>query len=83
MGGSLVWAVRLWITLAGAPAIFQRYINGTLGEFLDWFCSAYMDDVLIYTDRTCEDYMAKVKQVIEQLDKTGLKLDIDKYKFVI
>ena len=55
----------------------------TLREFLDWFCSAYIDDVLIYTDGTREDHMAKVKQVIERLDKAGLKLDIDKYEFVI
>ena len=41
-----------------------------------------MDDVLVYTDGTREDHMAKVKQVIERLDKVGLKLDIDKCKFV-
>ena len=41
-----------------------------------------MDDVLIYIDRTRKDYIAKVKQVIERLNKAGLKLNIDKYKFV-
>ena len=41
-----------------------------------------MDDVFVYTDKTCENYMAKVKQVIKRLDKAGLKLDIDKCEFI-
>ncbi|XP_044724102.1 reverse transcriptase (RNA-dependent DNA polymerase) domain-containing protein [Hirsutella rhossiliensis] len=35
--------------LTGAPATFQRYINHTLRDFLDEFCSAYIDDILIYS----------------------------------
>ena len=33
--------------LSGSPASFQRYINETLREYLDEFCSAYVDDVLV------------------------------------
>jgi hypothetical protein len=36
--------------LANAPSTFQRYINWTLRDFLDDFCSAYLDDVLIFTE---------------------------------
>ncbi|KAH7492803.1 hypothetical protein FOMA001_g2147 [Fusarium oxysporum f. sp. matthiolae] len=35
--------------LTGAPATFQRYINDTLREHLDIFCTAYLDDILIYS----------------------------------
>jgi len=69
--------------LAGAPAAFQRYINSTLDEFLDWFCSAYLDDVLIYTDGSYEDHMAKVNMVLERLSAAGLKLDIKKCEFAV
>ena len=69
--------------LAGAPAAFQRYINSTLDEFLDWFCSAYLDDILIYTDGSYEDHMAKVNMVLERLSAAGLKLDIKKCEFAV
>ena len=38
--------------LTGAPATFQRYINWALREYLDDFCTAYIDDILIYTSGT-------------------------------
>jgi hypothetical protein len=31
------------------PATFQRYINETLFEYLNVFCTAYLDDILIYS----------------------------------
>ena len=36
--------------LANALSTFQKYINWTLREYLDKFCSAYIDDVLVYTN---------------------------------
>ncbi|KAI0996776.1 hypothetical protein K3495_g11407 [Podosphaera aphanis] len=36
--------------LNGAPASFQRYVNETLRDHPDDFCSAYVDDILINTD---------------------------------
>lgn len=35
--------------LTGAPATFQRFINDTLRGYLDVFCTAYLDDILIYS----------------------------------
>jgi len=31
-----------------APATFQRQINSVLGEHLDEFIMAYLDDIIIY-----------------------------------
>ncbi|KAI1006047.1 hypothetical protein K3495_g2170 [Podosphaera aphanis] len=67
--------------LCGAPATFQRFINHTLREFLDVFCSAYIDDVIIYTDGDLNDHHEKVRKVINSLKKAGLVLDIDKCDF--
>ncbi|KAJ6436948.1 retrovirus polyprotein [Purpureocillium lavendulum] len=63
--------------LTGAPATFQRYINHTLREFLDEFCSAYIDDILIYSSGSLADHRKKVKQVLARLRDAGLQIDID------
>ncbi|KAI1000266.1 hypothetical protein K3495_g7932 [Podosphaera aphanis] len=42
--------------LNGAPASFQRYLNETLPEYLDEFYSAYVDDILVYTDGNLTDH---------------------------
>ena len=41
--------------LIGALSTFQHYINDTLREFLDVFVTAYLDNVLIYSD-TIEEH---------------------------
>jgi hypothetical protein len=74
------WLVTLF-GLTGALATFQRYINFTLRGFLDEFVSAYLDDILIYSDGSLADHRKKVKQVLQKLQDAGLQLDIDKYEF--
>jgi hypothetical protein len=69
--------------LAGAPATFQRYINGTLQEFLDVCCSAYMDDVLIWSSGDYADHMEKVSRIISKLKAAGLNLDLTKCEFAV
>ncbi|KAL5597079.1 uncharacterized protein BROUX77_007027 [Berkeleyomyces rouxiae] len=69
--------------LTGAPATFQRYINNTLREYLDDFCSAYLDDVLIYTDGSHRDHMKKVQLVLQKLGDAGLRLDPNKCEFAV
>lgn len=67
--------------MTGAPATFQRYINRTLQDYLDEFCSAYLDDILIYSDGSLKDHRQKVKQVLKRLQDAGLQIDIDKCEF--
>jgi hypothetical protein len=52
-----------------------------LDDFLDKFCSAYMNDVFIYSDESYQDYISKVKKMLQKLHKAGLKLDIKKSEF--
>ena len=40
--------------LCNEPASFQNYINNTLREYLDDFCTVYLDDILIYSDNEAE-----------------------------
>jgi hypothetical protein len=34
--------------LTNRPATYQRYINNVLFDYLDDFCTAYLDNILIY-----------------------------------
>ena len=66
--------------LCNAPATFQAFINDILREYLDLFCTAYLDDILVYSD-TEEEHIDHVGQVLSKLKQAGLYLDIDKCDF--
>ena len=50
--------------LTNAPATFQAYINETLSAYLDRFCSAFLDDTIIYSE-TLEEHVTHVRQVLQ------------------
>lgn len=68
--------------LCNAPGTFQSYINDSLREFLDDFVSAYLDDLLIFSD-TYEEHVQHVRSVLDKLREAGLQLDIDKCEFSV
>jgi hypothetical protein len=41
--------------LCNAPGTFQSYINSTLHEYLDDFCTGYLDDILVFSE-TLEEH---------------------------
>ena len=67
--------------LVNALSTFQRYINCALRDFLDEFCSAYVDDILIYTDGSPNRASETGKKVLERLREAGLQLDVNKCEF--
>jgi transposase InsO family protein len=69
--------------LCNAPASFQNYINDTLGkDILDRFVSAYLDDILIFSNSLGE-HRQHVKTVLKRLTIAGLQLDISKCEFEV
>lgn len=68
--------------LTGAPATFPRLINDILREYLDLFCSAYLDDILIYR-RTEDEHTAHVRAVLQKLRDAGLFAKISKCEFFV
>lgn len=80
--GLYEWLV-LPFGLCGGPATFQRIINTILADLLDECCSAYIDDVIIYSSGTKEEHLNKVKEVACRLGNAGLKLDINKCEFAV
>ena len=66
--------------LCNAPGTFQAFINETLRDFLDIFYTAYLDDILIYSNSE-EEYINYIRQVLAKLKEVGLFLNINKYDF--
>ena len=66
--------------LTGGPATFQYYINDVLFEHLDVFCTAYIDDILIYSQNQAE-HTLHVMKVLQKLQEAGLQVDIKKCEF--
>ena len=66
--------------LTNAPATFQHFINDVLRPYLDQFCTAYLDDILIYSDNL-EDHVKHVRLVLKALSAVGLHLKPEKCEF--
>ena len=54
-------------SLTNALATFYVVINVALNEYLGVFALAYLDNVLIYTNRTLEEYIKHIKKVLTKL----------------
>ena len=72
----------LSFSLCNEPAFFQRYINDVLFDYLDNFCTVYVNDILIYSDDPLE-HKAQVKKVLQHLKKAGLQVNIKKSEFSV
>jgi hypothetical protein len=66
--------------LTNALASFQRWMNEVLSDYLDVFCIAYLDDILIYSD-DIEQHRQHVKMILERVEEVGLKLKASKCEF--
>ena len=66
--------------LANVPSSFQNFINDILHGMLDEFCTAYIDDILIYSNSK-KEHQTHIRKVLAALQKAGLQADIDKYEF--
>ena len=66
--------------LTNAPADFQAFINEVLQPFLDVFCTAYLDDILIYSS-TLEEHREHIYKVLAALTEAGLHLQPEKCMF--
>lgn len=66
--------------LCNAPASFQHYINHQLFDLLDKTCTAYLDDILIFSQNKTE-HRQHVREVVQRLQDAGLQIDIKKCEF--
>ena len=66
--------------LCNALSNFQNYINETICEYLDVFCSVYLNDVLIYNDDENE-HMNQMLKIFCWFWEQDFYLNINKCEF--
>jgi len=66
--------------LTNAPSSFMRMMNDVLRPYIDKFCVAFLDDVLIYS-KTESEHLEHVSKVLQAFDNAGLKCKISKCSF--
>ena len=57
-------------------------MNDILFDYLDDFCTIYLDNILIYSENEL-DYKLYVRKMLQQLCNAGLQADLQKCKFHI
>jgi len=73
---SLVMPFRL----TNAPSDFQALINNVLRAYLDDFCTAFLNDIFIYSN-TLKEHKEQVYKVLKSLSDAGLHLKPEKCHF--
>jgi hypothetical protein len=68
--------------LANGPATFQEYINSVLWDCLGIYASAYLDDIMIWS-QSREEHIKHLRIVIRKLREAGLYADITKCEFFV
>jgi len=66
--------------LTNAPTDFQTFIHDVLRPFLDNFCTAYLDEILVYSS-SLKEYRGHIRQIVQVLTGAGLHLKPEKYQF--
>jgi len=66
--------------LCNAPGSFQSYINAALHDYLDDFCTGYLDNILIFSE-TLDEHRQHIRKVIQRLREAQLYVDIDESEF--
>ena len=68
--------------LINIPAIFQKRIKSVLGEYLDEFIIAYLNNIIIYFNSK-EEHFQYIKQILQRLANKKMLVAIKKYEFHI
>ena len=68
--------------LTNRSVTYQQYMNNVLFNYLDDFCTAYLDDILIYSDNEL-NHDAHVHKVLQRLQDADLQADIKKCEFSV
>ena len=59
---------------------FQNFINDALYPFLEHFCTAYLDNILIYS-MMLEEHCKHIQRILKALCTAGLHLKVQRCHF--
>jgi len=68
--------------LTNGLATYQRYINDILFNYLNDFYTAYLDNIIIYSENKLE-HKEYVYKVLQRLRKASLQVNIKKLEFSV
>lgn len=68
--------------LTNATATFQRLMNTVLEDLIGVICLVYLDDIIVYTDKSLKHHIESVLKVFERLKQHNLKVKLKKCEFV-
>ena len=77
--GAFKWKMLPFRLIKG-PVSWQRFINNVLWEYLNNFCTTYLDNILIYSSNL-KKHKEHVQLVLAKLCEFGIQVDMDKCKF--
>ena len=66
--------------LTRGPVSWQRFINDILWEYLNKFCIAYLDNILIYSSNL-KEHREHMRLVLAKLCEFSIQADVDKCEF--
>ena len=72
----------LFFSLCNSSAFFQRYINNVLFNYLNNFCTVYVNNILIYSDNLLK-HNVQVKKMLQHFKKVDLQVNIKKSEFSV
>jgi len=67
-------------SLYNTPTTFQNYINYVLHNALNDYCTAYLNNVLVFS-KTRTKHTKYINKVIQRLGNAGLQININKSEF--
>jgi hypothetical protein len=77
--GLFEWLVMSF-GLCNAPTTFMRVMNDVFMPFMDDFLIVYLDDILVF-NRTWDEHVRHVKQVLDTLQREKLYVKMSKCEF--
>ncbi len=69
--------VRIPFGLTTASGVFQRHMESCVADLRDKCCIPYLDNIIVYSP-TFEEHLEHVRQVLQRLRSSGLKLKAKK-----
>ena len=67
--------------LTNTPTTKQKIINNIFRNILDNYIIFYLNNILVYSNGTFENYKQKIDKILKKFDKYELYLKPEKYVF--
>ena len=67
--------------LINVLTIEQKFMNNMFQDILNNYIISYLDNILVYSSKSLEDYIQKIKKILNQFKEYELYFKFKKYFF--